>query len=122
MTEDLWVRGDIRYLEQAVKNYMTNAVSHTAAGGRVSVSLRRSGAYAFFAVFNEGRPIAGEDVNRVWESFYKADRARARTDENHAGLGLYIVKTVIDAHGGTYGLINNTGGVTFWFMLPLLYL
>jgi signal transduction histidine kinase len=120
MQEDLWVPGDRHYLEQAVKNYLINAVSHTAAGGRVSVSLKRSGAGAFFSVFNEGKAIASEDVGRVWESFYKTDRARAREEENHAGLGLYIVKTIINAHGGTYGLINNVGGVTFWFMLPLL--
>jgi signal transduction histidine kinase len=120
MEKDLWVLGDSHYLEQAVKNYVTNAVSHTAAGGRVSVSLRRSGAGAFFSVFNEGKPIAREDVGRVWESFYKTDRARAREEENHAGLGLYIVKTIINAHDGAYGLINNEGGVTFWFSLPLL--
>jgi signal transduction histidine kinase len=117
---DLRVEGDSHYLEQAVKNYVVNAVSHTAAEGRVCVSLKRSGAHAFFSVFNEGRPIAREDVDRVWESFYKTDRARARDEENHAGLGLYIVKTIVEAHGGTYGLINNAGGVNFWFMLPLL--
>ncbi|MDR1245663.1 MAG: HAMP domain-containing histidine kinase [Clostridiales Family XIII bacterium] len=114
-----WVNGDSRYLEQAVKNYVTNAVSHTAAEGRVSVSLKRSGEHAFFSVFNEGKPIAQSDVERVWESFYKTDRARVREEENHTGLGLYIVKTVINAHGGAYGLINNTSGVTFWFTLPL---
>jgi signal transduction histidine kinase len=118
--EGLWVHGDSRYLEQAVKNYVINAVSHTAAGGRVSVSLKCSGDYAFFSVFNEGKGISSDDVERVWESFYKTDRARAREEENHTGLGLYIVKTVVNAHGGSYGLINNTGGVTFWFTLPLL--
>jgi signal transduction histidine kinase len=119
IADGLWIRGDSRYLEQAVKNYVTNAVSHTAAGGRVSVSLRRSGEHAFFSVFNDGKPIAKDDVERVWESFYKTDRARAREEENHTGLGLYIVKTIVNAHDGAYGLINNTGGVTFWFTLPL---
>ncbi|MDR2089501.1 MAG: HAMP domain-containing histidine kinase [Clostridiales Family XIII bacterium] len=119
LQEGLFVEGDGHYLEQAVRNYLVNAVSHTAAGGRVSVSLRRSGGRAFFSVFNEGKPIAGEDVSRVWESFYKTDRARARAEESHAGLGLYIVKTIVNAHGGTYGLINNADGVVFWFMLPL---
>ncbi|MDR2295654.1 MAG: HAMP domain-containing histidine kinase [Clostridiales Family XIII bacterium] len=120
LQEGLWVEGDDHYLEQAVKNYIMNAVSHTAAEGRVSVSLKRSGAHAFFSVFNEGKAIAREDVDRVWESFYKTDRARAREEENHAGLGLYIVKTIVNAHGGTYGLINNANGVTFWFTLPLI--
>jgi signal transduction histidine kinase len=118
--EGLNVCGDSRYLEQAVKNYVVNAVSHTAAGGRVFVSLKRSGGYALFSVFNEGKSIARDDVERVWESFYKTDRARAREGESHTGLGLYIVKTVVNAHGGSYGLINNSGGVTFWFTLPLL--
>jgi signal transduction histidine kinase len=118
--EALCIEGDGHYIEQAVKNYVMNAVSHTAAGGRVCVSLKRSGSHAFFAVFNEGRPIAREDADRVWESFYKTDRARARAEENHAGLGRYIVTTGVEAHDGTYGLLNRAGGVTLWFMLPLL--
>jgi signal transduction histidine kinase len=117
--EGLSVMGDAYYLEQAVKNYLTNALSHTPPGGRLSVSLRRAGQSAVFSVFNEGNPIDKADAEQIWESFYKADKARVRDKDNHTGLGLYIVKTIINAHGGAYGLINQEAGVTFWFSLPL---
>jgi signal transduction histidine kinase len=114
------VMGDCHYLEQAIKNYVTNALSHTSPGGRLSISLRKAGGGAIFSVFNEGAPIDPADADQIWESFYKADKARVRGEESHAGLGLYIVKTILNAHGGAYGLINQEGGVLFWFSLPLI--
>jgi signal transduction histidine kinase len=113
------VAGDSHYLEQALRNYITNAISHTAAGGRISVCLARAGEeQVMLSVFNEGKPIDPDDAAQLWESFYKTDKARVREDENHAGLGLYIVKTIVAAHNGAYGLINHDDGVTFWFSLP----
>ena len=70
-------------------------------------------------MFNEGSPIAEADIPQIWESFYKTDKARVRTDENHSGLGLYVVKTIIEAHGGEYGVRNAENGVEFWFSLPI---
>jgi signal transduction histidine kinase len=115
----LEVKGDAVYLEQAVKNYMMNAVSHTAAGGKVDISLREDGGQAVFTVFNEGKPISEEDASQLWESFYKTDKARVREGESHVGLGLYIVKTIVNAHRGAYGLTNRENGVAFWFSVPI---
>ncbi|NLU51774.1 MAG: HAMP domain-containing protein [Clostridiaceae bacterium] len=114
------IDGDSHYLEQAIKNYVTNAVSHTPVGGRISISLRRQGDKALFTVFNEGEHIRREDMEHIWESFYKTDKARVRTEEKHSGLGLYIVKTIISAHNGEYGARNVDNGVEFWFSLPVL--
>jgi signal transduction histidine kinase len=115
----LTVRGDRHYLEQAARNYIMNAVSHTAPGGKIKILLRSDGDNARFSVFNEGKRIPPEDIEQIWESFYKTDKARARNGETHTGLGLYIVKTIINAHSGEYGLINHDNGVEFWFSLPL---
>jgi signal transduction histidine kinase len=115
----LQVEGDSDYLERAVKNYIINAVSHTPIGGNIIISLHENGGTAVFSVFNEGQRIAEEDADQIWESFYKTDKARVRNNENHTGLGLYIVKTIVNAHMGAYGLVNHENGVTFWFSVPL---
>ena len=117
--KEIFVDGDSHYLEQAVKNYVTNAVSHTPAEGRISVSLNRQEDRAVFTVFNEGEHILPEDMAHIWESFYKKDRARVRKEESHSGLGLYIVKTIITAHNGEYGARNTEKGVEFWFSLSV---
>ena len=114
--KEIFIEGDIRYIEQAIKNYILNAVSHTADNGRISVELKHHDNKAVFSVFNQGSLIADEDISQIWESFYRADKARAR-DENHSGLGLYVVKTIIQAHTGAYGVQNKEDGVEFWFAL-----
>jgi len=115
--KNIFVDGDEQYLGQAVENYIANAVSHTPGNGRISIRLRQGEGSAVFSVFNEGSHISEEDLPRIWESFYKTDKARVRTDENHSGLGLYVVKTIVQAHGGDYGANNIDNGVEFWLSL-----
>ena len=115
--ESVFVDGDSQYLENVIKNFIMNAVSHTSPGGRVSIDLSLHNNKAVFSVFNEGSIIDEEDLAQIWESFYKADKARVRTDESHIGLGLYIVKTIIRSHGGECGVKNRENGVIFWFSL-----
>lgn len=115
------VCGDMHYLEQAFKNYITNAAAHTKEGGKILVRLKKSNDNARFSVYNEGNAIPEEDLSQIWESFYKTDKSRVRENgEIHAGLGLYIVKTVIEAHGGAYGVSNKENGVEFWIELKIV--
>jgi len=115
----LAVRGDAHYLSQALGNFITNAIAHTREGGRIAVSLRETEGSAVFRVYNEGAPIADEDMEHIWESFYRADKARTQTEEKHVGLGLYIVKSIVEAHHGSYGVQNEESGVAFFFSVPL---
>lgn len=117
--EGLLVLGDNTYLENAMNNFLINAKSHTAENDRIYVSLRRDGDGVLFDVYNQGKSIAEEEIDRIWESFYRADKARVRTNENHSGLGLYIVKTIVEAHGGNCGVENVADGVRFWLRLNL---
>ncbi len=119
MDEKLCARGDAHYIEQAASNFITNAVSHTAEGGRIAFSLHKEGAQAILSVFNEGSRIEEDEMKRIWDSFYQTDKARTQTEDMHVGLGLYIVKTIIDAHKGAYGVKNEEDGVCFYFSLPL---
>ncbi len=112
------VLGDPKYLEMALGNFLSNAAAHTPEGGRVAVSLERTGTWVRLTVFNQGDPIPSHRLERVWDSFYKVDEARTRSEEVHAGLGLAIVKSIIQHHGGSCQAVNQPDGVAFSFSLP----
>ncbi len=114
--ENLYTFGDKKYLEQAIKNYLTNAMEHVRGDGIVKVRLVSEKGKLQFSVYNEGETIADEDLPHIWESFYRGDKSRTGSGKN-VGLGLHIVKTIIKKHGGDYGCRNLDRGVEFYFTL-----
>ena len=120
LSEDCNVEGDREYIEQIVNNYMTNALEHTKIGGNIRLTLKKQGESVRVGVYNEGRQIPEEDMDHIWSGFYR-NRKEPKYEENgfpHAGLGLYIVQSVVTMHGGNYGVENLSSGVEFWFTLP----
>ncbi len=117
---DLWIFGDTKYLDQAIRNYVTNAAAHTTQGGTISVSVYEAEGKVVFALRNQGKPIAQEDLPHIWDSFYRADKARTQTAQKRVGLGLYLVKTCINAHQGDVGVTNGEDWVEFYFKIPTL--
>lgn len=117
--EQITLLGDEQYLEQAIKNYIMNAIVHTAIGDIIKIGLYSAQNEVVFEVFNEGKWIDEKDLPYIWQSFYKSDRSRTRVDGVHAGQGLYIVKTIITKHQGKYSVANEEGGVKFKFTLPI---
>lgn len=115
--KDLFAFVDKAKIEQAIKNYIINAISHTKENGEVIIKVNRDKNFIKFSIFNEGDQINKEDIPKIWDSFYKNDKSRTRSENNNVGLGLYIVKTIIDRHGGEYGVVNHANGVEFWFRL-----
>ncbi|MGN1444083.1 MAG: sensor histidine kinase [Acutalibacteraceae bacterium] len=113
LQENINISGDAKYLEQSFKNLLNNAVQHTAEGGRIKVSLEKADGKAVFSVYNQGEPVPNEDIEHIWDAFYRADKSRTRTVYNNIGLGLSIVKTVTDKHEGTYQVKNVSDGVCF---------
>ena len=113
------VLGDAQYLEMALSNYLSNAAAHTPQSGRIAVTLACMDGFGQVTVFNQGQPIPEDRLGRVWDSFYKVDEARTRTEQMHAGLGLSIVKNIIQHHRGSCAVENRTDGVAFSFRLPL---
>ena len=104
---DLTIHGDAERIHQVVKNLLDNAVRHSPAGGRVLVTARAAsssgGARAggvVIEVVDEGPGISPDEVDRVFERFYRTDRARSAHDGG-SGLGLAIVRWIVDAHDGT---------------------
>lgn len=106
------ILGDRKYLEQAMKNLLTNAGEHTPKDCKIQVSLKRAGKRAVFTVHNDGSHIADEDIESIWQSFYRSDKARVRHSKN-VGLGLHITKTIVEKHNGKCEVKNTETGVEF---------
>jgi two-component system phosphate regulon sensor histidine kinase PhoR len=113
------IAGDAVALEQAVTNLLDNAVKYTPEGGQVRTSLRVADGHAVIEVADTGPGIPREHQDRVFERFYRVDKARSR-ELGGTGLGLSIVKHACRQHGGDVALASVPGhGSTFRIRLPL---
>jgi len=103
-------------------NLLDNAVKYSCAGGKVRLDLERENGGYLIRVADAGPPIDGESAERIFERFYRADRARSRAADSAtggAGLGLPIARWVAEAHGGSLRLANaSLEGNTFEVFLP----
>jgi signal transduction histidine kinase len=115
----LEVDADPTRLRQVVDNVVANALRHSPAGERVRVRISRAGADAQVAVIDRGPGIPANDLDRVFERFYRVDEARGRK-HGGAGLGLAIVRRLVELHGGRVWAESTSGeGATVTFTLPL---
>ena len=113
------VDGEPKRLEQIVVNLLSNALRYTDAGGSVRVAVRRDGADALLEVADTGIGIAAEDLPRVFTRFWRGEKSRSR-DTGGAGIGLSIVKELVQAHGGSVTVESVPGeGSVFRVELPL---
>ncbi|MGB9791764.1 MAG: two-component system histidine kinase PnpS [Thermacetogeniaceae bacterium] len=118
-SEPVVVKADRDQIEQVLLNLLDNSLKYTPSGGEVEVSLRREGKEAVVAVKDTGIGIPREDLPRIFERFYRVDKARSRK-LGGTGLGLSIVKHIIEAHRGRVWVESELGkGSTFYFSLPL---
>ena len=106
--------GDPERLEMVIHNYVSNALSHAKYDKKIILSATETEDSIRISVFNTGDHIAEGDLENIWQSFYRADKAHSR-DEGRFGLGLSIVKAIQDLHGMPYSAENVEGGVIFSF-------
>ena len=110
--------GDSERLAQVVTNLLTNAIQYNRPDGEVRVELRLENGLAVLKISDTGQGIAPEDLPRVFEWFYRADKSR--TGAGNAGLGLSICKAIVEAHGGTIEVASEPNvGTTFTVRLPV---
>lgn len=112
----LEIIGDAEKLGIVVTNLLTNAIEYNQDGGEVKVAAQRDGNMAILTVSDTGRGISAEDMPRVFERFYRADKSRS---SGNAGLGLAISKAIVEAHGGTMDVASKErAGTVFTVRLP----
>lgn len=114
--EPSYVWADEYMVEEVITNYVSNAIHHVDGEKRIEVSMQQKGDVLRISVFNTGQPIPEEDIDKIWIKFYKVDKARTRA-YGGSGIGLSIVKAVMDSMNQQCGAINHEDGVEFWFEL-----
>ena len=113
------IKADKSKLLQVVYNLINNAVNYSGDSREVSLRLYRTGDKMRFEVVDYGVGIPSEDLESVWERYYKVDRQHKRSIMG-SGLGLSIVREILALHGARYGVSSKLGaGSTFWFELPI---
>lgn len=116
--EPVYVWADEFKAEQVVRNYISNALNHVEGDRVIEIKIRQDGEKARITVFNTGKPIPEEDIGQIWDKFYKVDKARTR-EYGGNGIGLSIVKAIMDSFQQKFGVNNYDNGVEFWFELGL---
>lgn len=117
--EPIYVFADDFYIEQVVTNYFTNAMKHVTeveGSKTIKITIKKSkeaGKYRV-TVFNTGKKIDEENLNRIWTRFYKIDTARTRS-KGGTGIGLALVKAIMTKYNSAYGVKNKKNGVEFYF-------
>ena len=117
----IFVNADEFYIEQVITNYLTNAIKHCdIVGGKkeikINIGQKDNQGKIRFSVFNTGEKIDEEDIDRIWGRFYKVDSSRNR-ENGGTGIGLALVKAIMNNYQNDYGVINHENGVEFYFEL-----
>lgn len=115
----IMVWADEYMIEEVLTNYISNALHHVSKeSGVIEIKAVEREEKVRVSVFNTGLPIPEEDREKIWTKFYKVDKARTR-EYGGNGIGLSIVKAVMEAHNQAFGVQNYDNGVEFWFELDI---
>lgn len=118
MDDRMIVYGDRDNIFQVVYNLVDNAVKFVDLGGELTILAKAEKSRFIFRIQNTGEGIREEDISHIFDRFYKTDKSRSR-DKTGVGLGLYIVKSIINLHGGDISVRSGGGETEFSFDLPL---
>lgn len=114
---EVYVWGDEFRVEEVFMNYFTNAMNHVQGDNIIDIKISRDEQQRVkVSVFNTGSPIPEESLEHIWEKFYKVDKARTR-EYGGSGIGLSIVKAIMESMNQEYGVVNHDDGIEFWFTL-----
>jgi len=117
--EQLWIRGDQKSLRRLMYNILNNAIRYTDHDGTIGVALQKKQGVVAVSVSDTGIGISEDQLPFIFERFYRADKARSRS-EGGSGLGLAICKHIVDSHGGRINVDSRLGrGSTFRIQFPI---
>ena len=112
----VYVWGDEFKIEEVLMNYLSNAIHHAKGDKRIHIFYTQKEEMVRVHVYNSGEPIPELALPEIWTKFYKVDKARTR-EYGGTGIGLSIVKAIMQLHKQAYGVQNHADGVEFWFEL-----
>lgn len=113
---EVYVWSDESLIEKIVDNYLSNAIHYCLNEKEIEISCEKIDGVVRVGVFNTGDALPEEEMERIWEKFYKVDKARTR-EYGGSGIGLSVVKAIMEVLGRNYGVENKENGVLFWFEL-----
>lgn len=108
------VYADLEMMYIVVNNFMTNAIKYCEHS--IKIRLKKYRNSVEFSITNDGARIDKEDLNKVWDALYNSGKGKSETDEN-SGVGLSVVKSILDAHNAKYGCYSGAKGTNFWFSM-----
>lgn len=116
LPDEAIINADEFKIEEAFTNYLNNAINHLEGDKHIRIDIHEEDNNWRLSVYNDGTPIPEDSIPKLWDKFYKVDKSRSR-QYGGSGIGLSIVKAIIDSHGGSCGVINHEQGVEFWFTI-----
>ena len=123
LSKEIIVYADDFYIDQVLTNYITNAIKYSIKINgkkivRIENKILEDKNKVRIIVFNTFEEFSNEDMDHIWRRFYKGDESRNR-DKGGSGIGLSLVKAIMNNYGNNYGVKNAAGGVEFWFELDM---
>lgn len=112
-SDNYMINCDAKLIEQVVSNFLSNAIQYTPENGNIIIKINNKDGQTVFTIENSGQNIPADKISHIWDAFYKVDTSRS--NPNGTGLGLSIAKSILNAHGFEYGVVNTESGVAFWF-------
>ena len=116
ITDRIMINADKKLIERVLSNLFSNAVRYSPAGEKVSITTFFENGQVHFTIFNTGVQISEEAIPYLFEVFYRADSSRNR-QTGGSGLGLYIVKRILEQHKAEFSICNRNYGVEFSFIM-----
>lgn len=120
ITSDLNLTYNLNYnqFKKAIRNIFLNALIYSPLKEKITITLKTYDDYKALEITNYGVTIDKNDLKRLFEPFYRVDKSRTKKEDHGNGLGLYIVKEILDKHNLDFGIKNVTNGVTFYILFP----
>ena len=115
--ENIKIYADWRRMEQVITNFITNAIRYVNENGTITVNMVDREKDILVEVLNTGSNINEEELDKIWDKFYKVDKSRNRKIGG-TGIGLSIVKNILKAHNYPFGVNNIEEGIKFYFTIP----
>lgn len=112
--EEAFVQADEKRIETVIRNLYNNAIFYTPKGGEINIGIQMRENKIRLNIENLGVSIEEHELEKIWDAFYRVDQSRNK-ELGGSGLGLYIVKQILEKHGSTFGIENSESGVNAWF-------